>query len=88
MALKLKNSKVFPDKQLLINLGTSQQFKIRDAAQIIEQTACSILDFFKHSQEASLIKGLKGSIEQSVDRVRRGSFSSKPYRHDKKKKFE
>ena len=88
MALKLKNSKAFPDKQHLINLGTSQQFKIRDAEQIIEQTASSILNYIKHSQEASLFKGLKRSIEQSVDKVMCGSFSSKPYRHDKKKKFE
>ena len=88
MALKLKNSKVFPDIKHLIELASSQQFRIRDAAQIINETAELIIEFINDSQEVLLLKGLKESIMQSVKNVVVESYTTKGYRFDKKKKFE
>ena len=88
MALKLAGSKVFPDKQHLINLATGDNFRFRDAENIIESLAQGILDYLTKSQEVNLFKGLRESIEASIAKVMTGSFSNKTYRHDKKRKFE
>jgi len=88
MALKLAGSKVFPDKKHLINLATGHDFRFRDAEKIIERLAQGILEYVANSQEVYLLKGLKQSIEASVATVMTGSFNTKTYRHDKKRKFE
>lgn len=89
MALKLANSKVFPDKKHLIALATSTHFKIRDAQNIIAAMAQGILDYLDKSTEVNLLHGLKMSITQSVSQVMTSAgYSSKSYRHDKRKKFE
>lgn len=88
MALKLEGSKSFPDKKHLVGLATSTRFKIRDAEAIIDTMAQGILDYLDQSNEVSLFDGLKTSITQSVSQIMVPSYSSKSYRHDKKKKFE
>ncbi|UTM60069.1 type II toxin-antitoxin system HipA family toxin [Photobacterium sp. CCB-ST2H9] len=88
MALKLANSKVFPDKHHLLKLAESPRFRIRHAEGIIERLAQGITDYLNRSSEILLMKGLKTSIENSVAQVMASSYSTKSYRHDKKRKFE
>lgn len=88
MALKLKNSKSFPNKEHLLSLATSPQFKIRNAEDIINAMAQNILDYLEQSNEVMLFDGLKESISQSVSHVMSSGYTNKPYRHDKKRKFE
>lgn len=88
MALKLANSKVFPDKKHLLKLAESKVFRIRDAEDIINRMAQGISDYLKRSEQVTLFKGLRPSIEQSISNVMTSTFSSKSYRHDKKRKFE
>ncbi|RJL30213.1 type II toxin-antitoxin system HipA family toxin [Pectobacterium polaris] len=88
MALKLANSKVFPDKNHLLSLAESQHFKIRGAKEMIESTADGILEYIEQSSEISLFDGLKTSIAQSVSTVMTTQYANKPYRHDRKLKFE
>ncbi|ADN00222.1 hypothetical protein [Dickeya dadantii] len=58
-----------------------------DAQTIIESLAQGISDYLDISNEISLFKGLKESIKQAVSTVMTPAYSAKPYRHDKKKKF-
>jgi serine/threonine-protein kinase HipA len=88
MALKLKGSKTFPDKKHLIELATSKSFRLRGAEAIIDATAQGILDYLKQSDEIFLFDGLRISINQSVSRTMALNSSARPYRHDKKRKFE
>ncbi|CAM3825895.1 Serine/threonine-protein kinase HipA [Vibrio aerogenes CECT 7868] len=88
MALKLANSKVFPDKAHLLRIAESKTFKIRDAEAIIDQMAESIQMYLRDSDEVMLFRGLRESIEKSVSRVMSSTYSRKPYRHDKKRKYE
>ncbi len=88
MALKLKESKVFPDKKYLIELATSSNFRIHNAENIIDGLAQGILDFLETSNEVQLLTNLKTSISKSVSQVMTSSYCSKSYRHDKKRKFE
>ncbi|WP_409306258.1 type II toxin-antitoxin system HipA family toxin [Pectobacterium sp. B1J-3] len=88
MALKLANSKVFPDKNHLLSLAESQHFKVRNAKEIIESMADGILEYIAQSSEISLFDGLKASIYQSVSNVMTTQYTNKPYRHDRKLKFE
>ncbi|MDO6706031.1 type II toxin-antitoxin system HipA family toxin [Photobacterium sp. 1_MG-2023] len=88
MALKLANSKVFPDRNHLLKLAESTSFRIRHAAQIIDATAQGILDYLQHTHEAELMPGLKASIEAAVSQAMTSGYSTKSYRHDKKRKFE
>lgn len=88
MALKLAGSKEFPDKAALIKLAESTLFRIRGAANIIDQMAQGIEDYLDSCSVASLFPGLKESLRQSVSHVMTARFSSKPYRHDKRRKFE
>ncbi|WP_448622610.1 type II toxin-antitoxin system HipA family toxin [Dickeya fangzhongdai] len=87
MALKMANSKVFPDKACLLKLAESSTFRIRDAQTIIESLAQGISDYLDISNEVSVFKGLKTSIKHAVSTVMTPTYSVKPYRHDKKKKF-
>ncbi|NNG77388.1 MULTISPECIES: type II toxin-antitoxin system HipA family toxin [Acinetobacter] len=88
MALKLANSKEFPNLQHLLKLAESSHFKIRKAKEIIEFLSDNIIDYLKHSNEIQLFEGLRESIESSVSNIMTSNFSVKTYRHDKKKKFE
>ncbi len=88
MALKIANSKVFPDKNHLIDLAHSPEFSIRHAERIIEKMADDIVDYLKQSDEVLLFEGLKASLEKSVTNTMKNHFSTKSYRHDKKRKFE
>lgn len=88
MALKLKGSKVFPNKKHLIDLATSKSFRLRGAEAIINSTAEGILDYLHHSEEVMLLKGLKSSIQQAVHKAMTSASSYPPYRHDKKRKYE
>ena len=88
MALKLKASKEFPNKKQLIDLAATKSFKLRNAEKIIDVTAEGILDYINFSNEIYLFDGLKDSIRESVSRVMVTQTIAKPYRHDKKKKFD
>lgn len=88
MALKLENSKEFPNISHLIKLAESNQFRIRNPKEIIESLSDNILDFIKSSNEIQLLKGLRTSIEHSISKVIFPNSFTKSYRHDKKRKFE
>ncbi|NNP74194.1 hypothetical protein A7P53_16190 [Acinetobacter defluvii] len=88
MALKLENSKEFPNISHLIKLAESNQFRIRNPKEIIESLSDNILDFIKSSNEIQLLKGLRTSIEHSISKVMVPNSFTKSYRHDKKRKFE
>ncbi|TMO06401.1 type II toxin-antitoxin system HipA family toxin [Pseudoalteromonas sp. S558] len=88
MALKLANSKEFPDMSYLLKLAEGTHFKIRKAKEIIESLSDGIIDYLKHSNEVQLLDGLRASIEASVSSTMTPSYSTKSYRHDRIKKFE
>lgn len=88
MALKLCDSKEFPDKSHLIEIASTEHFRIRNASDIIDSMAQSILDYLAISNEIQLMSGLRESIEKSVANVMTATYSQKPYRHDRKLKHE
>ncbi|WP_156684035.1 MULTISPECIES: type II toxin-antitoxin system HipA family toxin [unclassified Vibrio] len=88
MALKMANSKVFPDRDHLLKLGESKTFNIRNRKDIIEELGDLISDFLTLSAEIKIFDGLKDSIEKHVSRSLKSSYSTKSYRHDRKLKFE
>lgn len=88
MALKLSNSKAFPDESHLLKLAEGERFRIRKAKEIIESICDGIMDYLKYSNEVQLFGGLRESIERSVSSVLTPTYSTKNYRHDRKKKFE
>ena len=85
MALKMGGAKSFPNKNDLIKLASTA--KIKDAALIIEEMAESIKAYIMQSSQVSLVKGLKESILSAVDKACALPTSTKPYRHDKKRKY-
>ena len=86
MALNLKKSKAFPNRNDLINLGIT--VGVNQSADIIDFIADNISDYIAHSQEIELIKGLRGSIEKSLAIARSNSPLKENYRHLKKKKYD
>lgn len=88
MALKLADSKAFPNRRHLLKLAESRSFRIRGAGEIIERMAEQIGSYLERSNEVMLFSGLKESIQQSVSGVMTANHSGKSYRHDKKRKFE
>jgi serine/threonine-protein kinase HipA len=88
MALKLCNSKEFPDVTHLLKLAEGTNYRVRKAKEIIDRISGGISDYIKGSNEIQLMDGLRESIEQSVSRTMKKSYSIKSYRHDRKKKFD
>ncbi|RUO18240.1 type II toxin-antitoxin system HipA family toxin [Aliidiomarina haloalkalitolerans] len=88
LALKLAQSKSFPDMATLLRLAEGKGYRIRKAREIIEQLAEGILDYLRQSQEVELFKGLRESIEHSVAKVMLSSTGTTKYRHDRIKKYE
>jgi len=84
MALKLKKSKSFPGKNDLIDLGIT--VGVTNSADIIDFMAGTISDYMTESEEIKLIKGLRGSIEQSIGSCMTTGSLKKRYRHLKQKK--
>ena len=84
MALNLKKSKAFPNRNDLIDLGLTAG--INQSADIIDFIADNISDYIAHSQEIKLIEGLRGSIENSLVLARSNGPLKENYRHLKKKK--
>ena len=83
MALNLKKSKAFPNRNDLIDLGITAG--INQSADIIDFIADNISDYISHSQEIKLIEGLRGSIENSLALARSNGPLKENYRHLKKK---
>lgn len=88
MALKLANSKVFPELTTLLRLAEGKGYRIRRAKEIIEQLSDGIMDYLKQSNEVQLFSGLRGSIERAVAQLHTISTKKRSYRHDRKKKYE
>lgn len=88
MALKLADSKTFPDVASLVRLAEGKRYRVRNAKQIIEQMSDGIMDYIKQSNEISLFAGLRESIEQSVSQVTVSSKGTRPYRRDRRLKYE
>ena len=86
MALNLKKSKAFPNRNDLIDLGITAG--INQSADIIDFIADNISDYIAHSQEIKLIEGLRGSIENSLVLARSNGPLKENYRHLKKKKHD
>jgi len=87
MALKIKGSKVFPNKTDLIDLATSKSFRLRGVEDIIENTANGIIEYIEQSNHVGMLQGLRESITESVSRAMVVNSSAQPYRHDKKRKY-
>lgn len=88
MALKLANSKVFPDKAILLRLAEGKGYRIRRAKEIIEQLSDGIMDYLNQSNEVQLFAGLKTSITHAVSHAHASNTAKKAYRYDRKKKYE
>ncbi len=88
MALKLNKSKTFPDKKTLIKLGDLCEPRIINPKEIIEEIAEGIMKYLNTSNEVTLLKGLRHSIEESVYIGTGNTYNPKGYFHDKIKKFE
>lgn len=88
IALKLLASKAFPDASQLMKLAEGRYFKIRRAKEIIESFADHIMDYMQLSDQVGLFQGLRSSIQASVAQVMTASYTTKGYRHDRRKKFE
>ena len=86
MALKMAGAKSYPLKDDLVKLGSSA--KINEPEKIIEKMADCISDYIKESNEISLIKELRGSIESSLRMACSSTLSKTLYRHDKKRKYD
>lgn len=86
MALKIAGAKSFPDKHTLVKLG--QKFNIPQPGHIIDQYADIIQNSITQSSEITLMKGLHSSITKAVDNVMAIAATSKPYRHNKKRKYD
>lgn len=88
MALKMANSKVFPGRADLVKLAEAVPFSISDSEVVIEKIADLIADYMKKSNEITLFKGLRKSIEIHLSRSMVNTYSTKNYRQDRKLKFE
>ena len=88
MALKLNKSKTFPDQKTLIKLGKLCEPSIINPNEIIEEIAEGIMKYLSISNEVKLFKGLRHSIEKSVQLGTGNRYNPKGYFHDKIKKFE
>jgi serine/threonine-protein kinase HipA len=62
--------------------------RIISPKEIIEEIAEGILKYLKTSNEVTLLKGLRTSIEKSVNIGAGSTYNPKGYSHDKIKKFE
>ena len=76
MALKLTDSKAFPDLTHLIKLAESSQYRIRNPKEIIESFSENILDYLCISNEVQLFDGLRTSIECSISNIMTSSLST------------
>ncbi|MCK4842388.1 MAG: type II toxin-antitoxin system HipA family toxin [Methylococcales bacterium] len=85
MALSMKKSKTFPNKNVLIDLGIAAG--INKPADIIDFIADNISDYLQQSEEIKLIDGLRASIESSLALARANRSLREDYRHLKKKKY-
>lgn len=88
LALKVANSKSFPDMKTLLRLAEGKGYRIRKAREIIEQLSDEIMDYLQQSNEVQLLKGLRESIERSVAHVMIPVKGTTAYRHDRIKKYE
>jgi len=86
MALKMKKSKEFPSRGVLIDLGITAG--VNQPAEIINFIADNISDYIAQSQEIKLMKGLRDSIEHSLGLARTREPLKERYRHLKKKKYD
>lgn len=85
MALKLHGHKLFPDKHQLMKLAKSYQ--IDKPEEIIDFFADTIRDFVMENPLVKELKGLDKSILNALHHGTSARYSSKPYTHDKKKKY-
>jgi serine/threonine-protein kinase HipA len=88
MALKMANSKRFPDREHLLKLGDSKTFHIRNRKYIIDEVGDLISGFLIQSKEIEFFDGLKHSIEKHVSNSLKCRYSTKSNLHDRKLKFE
>ncbi|MDG6099954.1 type II toxin-antitoxin system HipA family toxin [Alteromonas sp. ZYF713] len=88
MALKMCKSKAFPSRRDLIEFAFNAGVSRSSAADTVESMAQGILECLASLEEASIIHGLKESIEKHVSNVMAKQHIHSVYRHDKKKKYE
>lgn len=86
MALKLDGVKLFPDKAQLMKLG--QKHHIVSPEIIIDSYAETIRDYIEQSDEILALHGLKDSIHRALHTATGKRYSTQPYLHDKKRKYE
>lgn len=87
MALKMRKSKAFPNKNELVNLAYGGGIQRSRAELIIEEMAQSITDHISGSEEVNLLEGLKDSILNQLDKTMTTPAIRAAYSHVKQKKF-
>jgi serine/threonine-protein kinase HipA len=88
MALKLKKSKLFPNRKDLIDLAFDAGISRSKAVDIIDNMAQNIQQCLETLTEVEAMPNLKLSIISHLNKVMVHIPIAAPYRHKKKKKFE
>lgn len=87
LALKINGSKQFPTKAELIKLARGDDYRIKNAKEIIEYMCEKIKEYLDGSSEVQQFKGLRESIEQHLSKTMTTTGFIQPYRHDKIRKY-
>jgi serine/threonine-protein kinase HipA len=88
MALKMSNSKSFPDRKRLLSLASTANIGNDIANHIIDKLAQGIIDYISNSDEIKLFEGLLESISESVALTTGTQYNPKGYVYDRRLKFE
>lgn len=88
LALKINGSKQFPTKVELLRLAKSDDYRIKNAKEIIEFISENIRAYLMISNEVEQFPGLRQSIEQHISKAMRTTGIMQVYRHDKKRKHQ
>ncbi|WP_339673916.1 type II toxin-antitoxin system HipA family toxin [Dasania marina] len=84
LALKMRGTKLFPNKADLVKLGRDNG--VKKPEQVIEAFAQGIRDSVEGSDVVGLMAGLKESIQKSVSAGLSGATPIKGYSHQKNRK--
>ncbi|RUO76989.1 type II toxin-antitoxin system HipA family toxin [Idiomarina seosinensis] len=87
MALKMRKSRSFPNRQQLVEFAYSAGIPTRVAADLIDQMADNLNDCLSALAEAAAMPGLKESMLKHLSAVMHQQHVKKVYRHEKKRKY-
>jgi serine/threonine-protein kinase HipA len=88
MALRMSNSRLFPNRKRLLSLASTANIGNDIANHIINRLARGILYYISSSDEIKLFEGLLESISESVALVTGTQYNPKGYIYDRRLKSE